>query len=262
MGKPYAHVYNCTAQELIGLEPRRWGLIITDPPYTAHVHRNVKTNKKRKGRPVRDIRLVFAPLRGHLHDRNIPGELGLDWLPPALERTDRWVISFCSLGQLGDYQFIAGRAYVRHGTMGRKNPMPQQSGDRPAQESEGVAIMHRPCPTAWRAEHPGEKWLRWNGRVKQDGTRGRGMPARWVRGGRVGSKGEHTHPTQKPEEVIEDMILAFAEPGDLIVDPFAGAGTTLRVAQRLGFDSVGADCGTCIKTGRPWADIANERLNQ
>jgi len=41
------------------------------------------------------------------------------------------------------------------------------------------------------------------------------------------------HPTQKPEALIERMVLASSDEGDYVVDPFAGSGTTLRVCQQL-----------------------------
>jgi DNA modification methylase len=41
------------------------------------------------------------------------------------------------------------------------------------------------------------------------------------------------HPTQKPEGLIERMILASTDEGDYVLDPFAGSGTTLRVCQLL-----------------------------
>ena len=41
------------------------------------------------------------------------------------------------------------------------------------------------------------------------------------------------HPTQKPEGLIERMVLASSDEGDLVVDPFFGSGTTLRVCQQL-----------------------------
>lgn len=41
------------------------------------------------------------------------------------------------------------------------------------------------------------------------------------------------HPTQKPEGLIERMVLASSEEGDWVLDPFAGSGTTLRVCQQL-----------------------------
>lgn len=41
------------------------------------------------------------------------------------------------------------------------------------------------------------------------------------------------HPTQKPEELIRQFVLASANPGDLVVDPFVGSGTTAVVAEQL-----------------------------
>lgn len=41
------------------------------------------------------------------------------------------------------------------------------------------------------------------------------------------------HPTQKPEGVIERIVLASSNENDLILDPFSGSGTTLRVCQQL-----------------------------
>ena len=40
------------------------------------------------------------------------------------------------------------------------------------------------------------------------------------------------HPTQKPEGVIERMVLASSDENDFVIDPFAGSGTTLRVCQQ------------------------------
>jgi len=42
------------------------------------------------------------------------------------------------------------------------------------------------------------------------------------------------HPTQKPEALIARMLLTSSREGDTVLDPFAGSGTTLRVAQQLG----------------------------
>ncbi len=46
------------------------------------------------------------------------------------------------------------------------------------------------------------------------------------------------HPTQKPEKLLAKIILASTNPGDLILDPFAGSGTTAVVAKKLGRDFV------------------------
>lgn len=47
------------------------------------------------------------------------------------------------------------------------------------------------------------------------------------------------HPTQKPEGIIERIILASSNDGDIVLDPFSGSGTTLRVCQQLGRNAVG-----------------------
>ena len=48
-----------------------------------------------------------------------------------------------------------------------------------------------------------------------------------------------SHPTQKPEGLIERMVLASSKEGDLILDPFSGSGTTLRVCQQLNRNAIG-----------------------
>lgn len=47
------------------------------------------------------------------------------------------------------------------------------------------------------------------------------------------------HPTQKPVSVIKTLIEIFTDPGDVIIDPVAGSGTTLRAAMELGRSSYG-----------------------
>ena len=54
--------------------------------------------------------------------------------------------------------------------------------------------------------------------------------------------GEKTpHPTQKPEELLRKLILASSNPGDLVLDPFSGSGTTPVVAEQLGRRWLGCD---------------------
>jgi len=51
------------------------------------------------------------------------------------------------------------------------------------------------------------------------------------------------YPTQKPEALLERIIKASSNEGDLILDAFAGSGTTLAVAEKLGRRWIGIDCG-------------------
>ncbi|MGC8539236.1 MAG: DNA-methyltransferase [Phycisphaerae bacterium] len=49
------------------------------------------------------------------------------------------------------------------------------------------------------------------------------------------------HPTQKPEGLIERLVLASSDQGDLVLDPFAGSGTTLRVCQQINRRCIGIE---------------------
>ena len=60
-------------------------------------------------------------------------------------------------------------------------------------------------------------------------------------GERLRRNGEKAHPTQKPEALLHRVILASTNPGDLVLDPFFGTGTTGAVAKRLGRDFIGID---------------------
>ena len=51
------------------------------------------------------------------------------------------------------------------------------------------------------------------------------------------------YPTQKPEGLLQRIILSSSNPGDIVLDAFAGSGTTLAVAEKLGRRWIGIDCG-------------------
>ncbi|GIV34625.1 MAG: hypothetical protein KatS3mg031_2160 [Chitinophagales bacterium] len=50
------------------------------------------------------------------------------------------------------------------------------------------------------------------------------------------------YPTQKSEDLLNRIIYGFSNPGDLVLDCFAGSGTTLAVAEKLGRRWIGVDC--------------------
>lgn len=62
------------------------------------------------------------------------------------------------------------------------------------------------------------------------------------------------HPTQKPEYLLERIILASTKEGDYILDPFVGSGTTGVVAKRLGRRFIG------IEAEKEYLKIAKKRL--
>jgi len=69
-----------------------------------------------------------------------------------------------------------------------------------------------------------------------------------------GRSGRALHPTQKPEKLLEIIITASSDEGDLVLDPFFGTGTTGAVAQRLKRKWIGIENSEC------YARIANERI--
>jgi site-specific DNA-methyltransferase (adenine-specific) len=64
------------------------------------------------------------------------------------------------------------------------------------------------------------------------------------------------HATQKPEALIERLVLASSAPGQLVVDPFVGSGTTAVVAARLGRRWLAGDADA------RFVGLARERLQQ
>jgi modification methylase len=66
--------------------------------------------------------------------------------------------------------------------------------------------------------------------------------------------GEKAHPTQKPESLLARVILASSRPGDVILDPFFGTGTTGAVAKKLGRGFIG------IERDEGYAKVAKDRI--
>ncbi len=64
------------------------------------------------------------------------------------------------------------------------------------------------------------------------------------------------YPTQKPEELLERLILSLTRSGDNVLDPYMGSGTTLAVAKRLGRNGVGID------ESKVAISIATKRLSE
>lgn len=73
---------------------------------------------------------------------------------------------------------------------------------------------------------------------------------------RIKDKGRKAHSTQKPEELLYRIIMTTTNPGDLILDPFAGLGTTAAVARRLGRNFI------CFELEEAYVRTARERIGQ
>ena len=82
--------------------------------------------------------------------------------------------------------------------------------------------------------------------------------------------GDKAHPTQKPESLLHRVIVGSTNPGDVVLDPFFGTGTTGAVAKKLGRDYVGIDreddyikaATKRIKAIQPWEEESVEIVNK
>jgi len=72
---------------------------------------------------------------------------------------------------------------------------------------------------------------------------------------RLKKDGYKAHPTQKPEALLYRVLLACTKPGDVVVDPFFGTGTTGAVAKRLGRHWIGIERETA------YVNVAQERID-
>lgn len=133
----------------------------------------------------------------------------------------RWSVVFCAVEQVSDWKGAitsAGLEYIRCGAWLKDNATPQFTGDRPAVGFEAIVIAHR----------PGRK--RWNGGGKLGVWRN---PTAYRDGDDI------VHTTQKPEALMEALIRDFTNADDLVLDPFAGSGTTGVAAIRHGRRFIG-----------------------
>jgi modification methylase len=72
---------------------------------------------------------------------------------------------------------------------------------------------------------------------------------------RLKRDGRKAHPTQKPEALLHRVILASTKPGELVLDPFFGTGTTGAVAKRLGRRFIG------LERDPDYAVLARKRID-
>ena len=69
------------------------------------------------------------------------------------------------------------------------------------------------------------------------------------------NKNRKNHPTQKPEALFERIILVSSNENDLILDPFAGSGTSLRVCQQINRKCIG------IEINPDYVEMIQKRLS-
>lgn len=180
--------------------------VLSDPPYSSRTHEGARTGSWSRDGDSPNKLLTFD---------SITPEQFVEFARQAVRVSKRWVITFC------DWRYahlLEDVGLVRLGAWFKNNPAPQFTGDRPAQGWEAIAILHR----------PGKK--RWNGG---------GKAATWI----YNKVNAEDHPSQKPLDILRDIIEKFSDPGETILDPFAGSAST-GVA--------------CIQTGRSFVGIEKD----
>ncbi len=193
--------------------------VMTDPPYSDDTHDGARTGSAQNN----GVLVTF----GSTNSEAIGLVLGSI-------RARRWAVLSV------DWQHVlplklsppSGWKFVRHGVWVKPNGTPQFTGDRPGQGWEAVAILH--------ADVKGR--MKWNGG---------GLPATWTH-----CKVAGLHPTGKPEPLLLDWVAQFTDPGETILDPFMGSGTTLTAAKRLGRKAIG------IEREEKYCEVAARRLSQ
>jgi DNA modification methylase len=99
--------------------------------------------------------------------------------------------------------------------------------------------------TRFVADHENFIWARkgkrhtFNYEKMKSANGGKQMRSIWTRGKTAG--GKKIHPTQKPEWLLERIILATSNPKDIVFDPFMGSGTTAVVSLKLGRHFLGSE---------------------
>lgn len=189
--------------------------VITDPPYEAEAH----TLARRVGKGGRsgtagstEYAIDFEPITEATRVASAA---------EMVRASGGWVLAFCQVEAVAawrDALVSAGGKWARGMCWVKPCSAPQFTGDRPGNGHESIAV-------AWAAEGR----MSWNG------------------GGKHGvyivpvsqARDDRSHPTEKPIELMEKLIRDFTDPGDLILDPFAGSGTTGVAAIRLGRRFIG-----------------------
>ncbi|HEX2905987.1 MAG TPA: site-specific DNA-methyltransferase [Phototrophicaceae bacterium] len=163
-----------------------------------------------------------------------------------------WVIgTYHNIHRVGAVVQDLGYWILNELTWIKKNPMPQFRGVRFANAHETLLWVKKSPESRYTFNYQAMKAL--NG--------GKQMRSDWVipictGAERIRVNGEKAHSTQKPEALLYRVILASSNPGDVVLDPFFGSGTTGAVAKKLQRHYIG------IERDPFYIEVAKERLDK
>ncbi len=162
-----------------------------------------------------------------------------------------WVIgSYHNVFRLGAELQNQGFWLLNDVVWRKSNPMPNFRGKRFTNAHETLI---------WASKEEGAKYT-FNYEALKALNEGIQMRSDWVIPLCTGherlkdSNGDKAHPTQKPEALLHRVLLATTNPGDVVLDPFFGTGTTGAVAKMLGREFIG------IEREAAYREVAEKRL--
>jgi len=162
-----------------------------------------------------------------------------------------WVIgSYHNIFRVGAEMQNAGLWILNDVVWRKANPMPNFRGMRLTNAHETMI---------WASKSEKSKYT-FNYEALKALNEGIQMRSDWVlpicNGGErlKDENGEKAHPTQKPEALLHRVIVGSSNPGDVILDPFFGTGTTGAVAKKLGRDFIG------IEREEAYRKVAEKRI--
>ncbi len=132
----------------------------------------------------------------------------------------------------------------------KTNPMPNFRGRRFTNAHETMIWCAKDKDARYRFNYDAMKSLNDGLQMRSDWT----LPICNGKERLKDEDGRKLHPTQKPEALLHRAILSATKPGDLVLDPFFGTGTTGVVARKLGRHFLG------IEREKDYADMAQTRI--
>ncbi len=229
------HVGDCIAA-LERLPAESVDLVFADPPYNLQLENALTRPDQSRVDAVDDDWDKFASFEAY--DAFTRAWLG------AVRRVMKksatlWVIgSYHNVFRVGSALQDAGFWVLNDIVWRKANPMPNFRGKRFTNAHETLI---------WAAKGPDAKGYTFHYDALKGGNDDVQMRSDWfiplcTGGERLkDADGDKLHPTQKPEALLARVLLSSSNPGDVVLDPFFGTGTTGAVAKKLGRHFVGIE---------------------
>jgi modification methylase len=149
-----------------------------------------------------------------------------------------WVIgSYHNIFRVGAILQDLGYWLLNDVVWRKSNPMPNFRGRRFTNAHETLIWASRERTTGYTFNYDALKEANDGLQMRSDWLFALCTGAERIRDG----EGRKAHPTQKPEALLHRVLLASSRPGDVVLDPFFGTGTTGAVAKRLGRHYIGVE---------------------